>query len=122
LTISPANLDRAVDDDGPAISYKLLAPGTPVYASDGALVGLVERVLDNPREQIFDGIVMDTDDGQRFVDAPEVARITEQRVTLSIHAASAAELAPYEPGAPEYQANPKAGRLGRFFGGSWKRR
>ena len=28
----------------------------------------------------------------------------------------------YEPGAPEYHANPKAGRLGRLFGGSWKKR
>jgi hypothetical protein len=111
-----------VDDGGPAISYKLLASGTPVYASDGSLVGATERVLDNPREQIFDGIVVSTDDGQRFVDAPEVARITEQRITLSIDAAAAAALTLYEPGAPEYRANPKAGRLGRFFGGGWKRR
>ena len=111
-----------MDDDGPAISYKLLAAGTPVYASDGTLVGTAERVLDNPREQIFDGIVVSTPDGQRFVDAPEVARISEQQVTLSIDAARAADLAPYEPGAPEYGANPKAGRVGRFFGGGWKRR
>ncbi len=111
-----------MDDDDPAISYKLLARGTPVYASDGVLLGTAERVLDNEREQIFDGIVMSAADGQRFIDAPEVARITDQRVTLSIDAAAAADLAPNEPGAPEYSANPKAGRLGRFFGGSWKRR
>jgi len=111
-----------MDDDGPAISYKLLASGTPVYASDGRLVGTTDRVLDNPREQIFDGIVMSTEGGQRFVDAPEVARITERRVTLSIDAAGAAELTPYEPGAPEYGANPKVGRVGRFLGGGWKRR
>jgi hypothetical protein len=111
-----------VDDDGPAISYKLLAPGAPVYASDGVLLGTADRVLDNEREQIFDGIVMSSAEGQRFVDAPEVARITEHRVTLSIDAAAAAQLAPYEPGAPEYRANPNAGRVGRFFGGGWKRR
>lgn len=111
-----------MDDEGPAISYKLLASGTPVYANDGALVGTADRVLDNVREQIFDGIVMSTATGQRFVDAPEVARITEQRVTLSIDAAAAAELTPYEPGAPEYRANPSVGRVGRFFGGGWKRR
>jgi hypothetical protein len=56
------------------------------------------------------------------VDAPEVARITELRVMLSIDANEAAALPAYEPGAPEYQANPKAGRLGRLFGGSWKKR
>ena len=111
-----------MDDDGPAISYKLLAAGTPVYASDGTLVGTAERVLDNPREQIFDGIVVTAASGHLFVDAPEVARIAERRVTLTIDAVAAGDLPPYEPGPPEFQANPRAGRLGRMLGGSWKRR
>jgi hypothetical protein len=110
------------DDDGPAISYKLLERGTPIEASDGTPLGTTDRVLDNAREQIFDGIVMRTDRGEVFVDAPEVGRITEAKVTLTIDAQEAADLPRYEPGAPEFSANPKAGRLGRFFGGSWKRR
>jgi hypothetical protein len=110
------------DDDGVAISYKVLARGTPVHSSDDVELGTVDRVLDNAREQIFDGIVMRTAGGDVFVDAPEVARITERRVTLSIGAGEAAGLPAYERGAPEYQANPKAGRLGRLFGGSWKKR
>jgi hypothetical protein len=110
------------DDDGVAISYKVLERGTPVHSSDGVELGTVDRVLDNAREQIFDGIVMHTAGGNVFVDAPEVARITELRVTLGIDAGEAAGLPAYEPGAPEYQANPKAGRLGRLFGGSWKKR
>ena len=109
-------------DDDTAISYKLLARGTSIHSADGVELGVVDRVLDNEREQIFDGIVMHTVGGDRFVDAPEVARITEDRVTLSIDASEAAALPAYERGAPEYQANPKAGRLGRLFGGSWKRR
>jgi hypothetical protein len=113
----------APDDDSPAISYKLLARGTPIHASDGALLGTVDRVLENEREQIFDGIVMRTAEGERWVDAPEVARITERRVTLTVDSAEADEaLTPYRPGAPEYQANPRAGRLGRILGGGWKRR
>jgi len=110
------------DDDGVAISYKLLARGTPIHSSDGVELGTVDRVLDNPREHIFDGIVMHTAGGDVFVDAPEVARITERRVTLSIDADEAGTLPAYEPGAPEYQANPRAGRVGRLFGGSWKKR
>jgi hypothetical protein len=43
-------------------------------------------------------------------------------VTLSISGDEAAELPPYERAAPEYQANVRAGRLGRFLGGGWKRR
>ena len=49
-------------------------------------------MLDNTREHIFDGIVVKTDAGRRFVDAPEVARITLRQVTLSIDAAGAASL------------------------------
>jgi hypothetical protein len=111
-----------VGDDGYAISYKLLEPGVPVVTADGVELGTVDRVLDNVREQIFDGIVVRSDRGDLFVDAPEVARIAERQVTLTIDADAAADLTLYEPGAPEFQANPRAGRLGRFLGGSWKRR
>jgi hypothetical protein len=111
-----------MDDDGYAISYKLLERGVPVVTADGEQLGTVERILDNAREQIFDGIVVRSPRGELFVDAPEVARIAERRVTLSIDSAQAQELPRYEPGAPEYSANPRAGRLGRFLGGGWKRR
>ena len=81
-------------DDGHQIGYKLLPRGTPVHSSDGIEIGTVERVLDNAREHIFDGIIIATSDGQRFVDAPEVARITDKRVTLTIDAAGARQLPP----------------------------
>jgi hypothetical protein len=110
-------------DAGPAVSYKLLARGTPVHARDGQLVGTVDRVLENAREHIFDGIVITIGGGEiRFVDAPEVARITEQRVTLSLDAAAAEGLPDHEPGAPEYRADPGAGRVRRWLGGGWRRR
>lgn len=73
-------------DDGHAISYQALRRGTLVRASDGVEVGKVRRVLDNAREHIFDGLVIETSRGQRFVDAPEVAHIAERAVTLSIDA------------------------------------
>ncbi len=79
-------------DDGQQIGYKVLPRGVPVHSSDGVEVGKVDRVLDNAREHIFDGIVITTPGGRRFVDAPEVARITEKRVTLTIDAAAAASL------------------------------
>ena len=37
-----------------------LRKGTPVFASDGAQVGVVERVLSHPEADLFDGIVIDT--------------------------------------------------------------
>ena len=111
-----------MEDDGVAISYKLLERGVPVVTADGTELGTVDRMLENEREHIFDGIVVRSARGDLFVDAPEVARIAERRVTLSIDAEEAERLPPYEPGAPEFQANPRAGRLGRMLGGSWKRR
>jgi hypothetical protein len=81
-------------DDGHQIGYKLIPRGVPVVSSDGVEVGTVQKVLDNAREHIFDGIIIATPDGRRFVDAPEVARITEKRVTLTIDAAEARQLPP----------------------------
>jgi hypothetical protein len=105
-----------VADDEHQIGYQALPRGVPVHASDGALVGRVHRVLDNAREHIFDGIVIATEDGKRFVDAPEVARITSASVTLTIDAAQAAQL-PQQPGMVG-NLEGRAGRMGR----RWRRR
>ena len=80
------------------IGYQALPRGAEVVTSDGVTLGTVDRVLDNAREHIFDGIVINTRDGLRFVDAPEVARITDRRVTLSITAHEARTLPPPRAG------------------------
>ncbi len=109
-------------DDGYAISYKVLEPGTPVVDRDGGEIGSVREVLENAAEHIFDGLVLDTPAGQRFVDAPEVARIAERRVTLTLDAEDAAALPERDSaGGPTFRANARGGRLSRFFGGGWKR-
>jgi hypothetical protein len=80
-----------VDDDH-QIGYQALPRGVPVFTADGVELGKVHRVQDNAREHIFDGIVVATRDRRVFVDAPEVARITASRVTLTIDAAEAKDL------------------------------
>jgi hypothetical protein len=42
-------------------------------------------------------------------------------VTLTITAEQVAELPPPERAAAVFRPNLRAGRLGRFFGGGWKR-
>jgi hypothetical protein len=81
-------------DDGHSISYKALQRGTPVRSADGVEVGKVRRVLDNARENIFDGVIVESRSGQRFVDAPEVERIAERAVTLNISAEEYEQLSP----------------------------
>jgi hypothetical protein len=129
VTDGPAGMSTPAADDGHAISYKVLTAGVPVLSSDGERLGAVVEALDNPREQIFDGIVFDGPGGRRFVDAPEVARIAERAVTLTITAAEAAQLpdrddkggAVFEAKAPRGPLG--RGPLGRFFGtGGWKRK
>jgi hypothetical protein len=112
-----------MDDDGHAVHYSALERGTPVISSDGVEVGKLDAVLDNYREHIFDGLVIETPEGElRFVDAPEVRRTAERAVTLSITAAEAAELPPPEKGAPEFKPNLGAGRVSRLLGRGWKKR
>ncbi len=109
-------------EDGNAIHYAAVERGTPVYGSDDVEVGKVDEIVDNYRERILDGIVIETPGRQlRFVDAPEVARTAEQGVTLTITSAEVAALPPPERAAPTFRPNPRAGRLGRIFGGGWKR-
>ena len=113
-------------DDGHAIGYKILARGTVVRSSDGVEVGTVRRVLDNAREHIFDGIVIDTPGGRRFVDAPEVAKIFERAVHLTITAEEAAAL-PEQPSAmADRMRNAgtvrRARRVGRSIRDRWDRR
>jgi sporulation protein YlmC with PRC-barrel domain len=116
-----SNILQSVDEGNP-ISYKLLQRGTAVQLSDGTRLGTVVEVLANDNEGIFDGIVVETANGRRFVDAPEVGRIAERLVTLTITPAEAAELPPPSPGAPEFKANPGAGRFSRLLGGGWRKR
>jgi hypothetical protein len=105
-----------VSEDEHQIGYQALSRGVPVVTSDGVTIGTVAKVLDNPREHIFDGIIVKTEKGRRFVDAPEVERITTRQVTLNIDSADASSL-------PEYR-----GALGaietslRRSGRRWKRR
>ena len=110
-------------DDGHAVHYSAVERGTPVYSSDEVELGVVDAVLDNYREHIFDGIVMQIPGGElRFVDAPEVGRTAERAVTLTLTAEEAAALPPPEKAPPEFRPNLKAGKIGRFFGGGWKKK
>jgi len=97
-------------DDDTAISYKALERGTSVVTSDGTTLGTVEGVLDNVKENIFDGLVVRSERGALFVDAPEVARITDRAVTLTIGATEAEALPTHDPkgGGGEFRANPKS--------------
>ena len=109
-------------DEGNPIHYSALERGTPVHSIDGVEVGKVDAVLDNYREHILDGIVIENASRElRFVDAPEVQRTSENLVTLNISAEQATRLPTPERGPKTFRPRRAGGRLGRFLGGGWRR-
>ncbi|HEX2359476.1 MAG TPA: hypothetical protein VHH72_06640 [Solirubrobacterales bacterium] len=108
------------DDYGHAIHYSAVRRGTPVFSSDGIEVGKVDAVVDNYREHILDGFVIETPDRKLvFADAPEVARTHEGAVTLAIDAEAAAELPAPEKASPNFRPR-RGGRVARMLGGGWR--
>jgi hypothetical protein len=85
----------STDADEHAIGYQVLPRGVPVEAADGTEVGRFDRAIHHHREHMLDGIVMRNDDGRFFVDAPEIARITNRRVILTIETDEVASLPRY---------------------------
>ena len=105
-------------EDEHQIGYKVVSKGTPVEAADGSRVGTVHKVLDNLREHIFDGIVISTDAGKRFVDAPEVAMLTNRRVVLTISPAEVEDLPHHKGlrGSVEKRVERRVNRMKRRLG------
>jgi hypothetical protein len=79
-------------DRGEPISYMVLVDGTPVEGRDGGEVGTVKRVLADQSADIFDGLILDTPDGDRFVDAGQVGDIYTRLVVLEMTAGEARSL------------------------------
>ena len=100
------------------ISYLTLTGGTPVLAADGQELGTVEHVLSDPSLDLFDGIVVKTTLGRRFVEADSVKAITEDAVRTSV--ASVDELLKPQGDAvleadPDEYAEGLTGWFGRMF-------
>jgi hypothetical protein len=78
------------DAQAAATSYLTVQRGTAVVDRFGRHVGEVERVLLHA-EGTFDGIIVSTRAGDRFVDAHEVRRISDRAVTLGVAAVDVEE-------------------------------
>ncbi len=86
-------------DYGAPGSYFSLTGGTPVCTSDGLRLGEVRQVLGDFESDVFDGLVVATADGERFVEASLVDRVYERMVVLLITADQARRL-PEPPPTP----------------------
>jgi sporulation protein YlmC with PRC-barrel domain len=105
------------DADHP-IAYTALQPGTPVQTNDGHHFATVQAVLVDEKVSVFDGIVVQTAEGTRFVDADHIGSIYTTYVCTTLSAEQAANL-PLPDGSTLVDIKPSrsvADRLGRMFG------
>lgn len=78
-----------------AIAWTGLTTGTPVVSSDGASVGTVSHILGDLDEDLFEGIALRTQHGAtRMVAAADIARMTDESVTLSLSSDACQSLPP----------------------------
>lgn len=116
-----------MSEDADPIAYSALPSGVPLLDTAGNEFGAVDRVLEIPDEDLFDGIVVRTAAGIRFVDADQVVEITTRYVRCSITPSEAEQL-PEPAAGPVFVADAQKdvgstlwNRLGRMFGhGRWK--
>ena len=100
------------------IAYTALQPGTSVQTSDGDHFATVDAVLVDELVSVFDGIVVHTQDGARFVDADHIASIYTTHVLTTLSQEQAANL-PLPDGSTLVDIKPArsmADRFGRMFG------
>ncbi len=85
-----------MSEDAP-IAWLALEEGTPVVANDGTEIGRVTSVVADEQKDIFSGVAFRHGllDGQRFVPAGAIERLTQSAVHLSISAEQAEELDSY---------------------------
>src|SRR5262249_30278303 len=112
----------SVTDDA-AVSYQAAVPGTPVLSSSGTEISTLEHVLQVPEVDVFDGIVVATKAGLRFIDADAVQRITRSYIRCSLDDAQAGQLPPPD-GPPVYRVDALAdsGNSMHDIWGRWFRR
>lgn len=91
-------------DSGTPISYEALAVKTPVLTASGAEIGTVAHVLADEHLDVFDGIVVKTHNGIRFVERDQIAAITAAAVTTTIADGDVAAL-PKPDGEPIYEVD-----------------
>ena len=111
-----------MSEDAEPIAYSALDKGVPLLAQSGKQFGTVEHVLQIPEEDLFDGIVVATSDGLRFVDRDQIGEITTAYVRCTLTDEQAAAL-PAPSGNDTFAANALQDsgtslhdRFGRMFG------
>jgi hypothetical protein len=108
--------------EGTPISFEAAVRGTPVLSSSGQQIGTLEHVLEVSDLDIFEGIVIATRHGLRFIEAKRLPEFTTTHIRSSLDDDEAAKL-PAPSGPPVYSVDALADTghslhdvIGRLFG------
>ncbi len=116
-----------MSEDARPVSYEGVRVGVPVLTLAGQRFGTLVRVLEIPSEDLFDGVIVETHDGHRFVDRDQISEITAEYIRCALDEAAAADL-PEPSGTAAFDADAGYGEgnsfrdwVHRTFGhGGWK--
>jgi hypothetical protein len=116
-----------MSEDAQPVSYEGVPLGVPMLSSTGARFGTLVKVLEIPSEDLFDGVIVETDHGRRFVDRDQIHEITTEYISCDLDDTEAANL-PEPSGTAVFDADPEYGEgrsfrewVHRTFGhGGWK--
>jgi uncharacterized protein YrrD len=80
-------------DNETPIAWPALEKGTPVFGSDGKEIGKISTVIADQQKDIFSGVTIRLGlfEGERFVPADLVDRLTTEGVHLRLGSAQAEE-------------------------------
>jgi hypothetical protein len=92
-------------DEGLPIAYEVLETGVPVYAAGGEQVGSVVHVVAAFQQDIFHGIVLRGERGERFVPADQIASLHERGVDLRLDRGAVDDLPEPEGGVPTWRVD-----------------
>ena len=73
-----------MSDTAEPVSYEGVPEGVPMLSSTGTQFGTLEKVLEVPSEDLFDGVIVKTQYGRRFVDRDQIAEITTEYIRCDL--------------------------------------
>jgi hypothetical protein len=103
-----------MSDTAEPVSYQGVPHGVPVLSSTGKEFGTLAKVLDIASEDVFDGIIVKTHHGERFVDRDQIADITTEWIKCDLDDDEVESLPP-PSGNPVYKVDPLQDE-GKTFG------
>src|SRR3954454_9393115 len=116
-----------MEDDAQPVSYEGVPRGVPLLSSTGQPFETLDKVLEIPSEDLFDGVIVRTTQGRRFVDRDQISEITTEYIKCDLDDEAASRL-PEPSGTPAFHDDADYGEgnsfrewVHRTFGhGGWK--